>query len=78
MLEKAVATDTKSYNAPALYESYAKAYRTLKDYDNEIDILNEALIRLKRSDTGVGYMKLKDRRERAIELKSQQLHKKGH
>lgn len=33
------------YDAPALYESYARAFRKLKDYDNEIDILTEALNR---------------------------------
>lgn len=31
------------YNAPVLYDSYAKAYRQIKDYDNEIDILDEAI-----------------------------------
>lgn len=29
------------YDAPALYESYAMTYRQLKDYDNEIVILEE-------------------------------------
>ncbi|WP_102411365.1 hypothetical protein [Beduinella massiliensis] len=33
------------YNAPILYNSYAMAYRRLKDYDNEIDILNEGIMR---------------------------------
>lgn len=33
------------YNAPALYLSYARAYRQLKDYENEIDILDEAITR---------------------------------
>ena len=33
------------YNAPALYLSYARAYRQLKDYENEIDILDEAINR---------------------------------
>lgn len=33
------------YNAPTLYDSYAKAYRQLRDYDNEIDILDEAIER---------------------------------
>ena len=33
------------YEAPALYNSYAKAYRQLKDYENEIVILEEFLSR---------------------------------
>ena len=33
------------YEAPALYESYAKLYRQLKDYDNEIVIIEEFLSR---------------------------------
>lgn len=33
------------YCEPALYESYAMAYRKIKDIDNEIDILNEAIDR---------------------------------
>lgn len=31
------------YDAPALYDSYAKAYRKIKDYDNEILILEKEL-----------------------------------
>ena len=31
------------YDAPALYDSYAKAYRKIKDYDNEILILDKAI-----------------------------------
>ena len=33
------------YDAPVLYESYAKAYRELKDYSNEIVILDEGIMR---------------------------------
>ena len=33
------------YEAPALYESYAKLYRQLKDYENEIVIIEEFLSR---------------------------------
>lgn len=36
---------SKGYGAPALYWSYAMAFRKLKDYDNELDILNEAFCR---------------------------------
>lgn len=34
------------YDAPALYNSYAKAYRLMMDYDNEILILDEGISRL--------------------------------
>ena len=34
------------YDAPALYNSYAMTYRQLKDYDNEIVILEEGLLRI--------------------------------
>lgn len=37
------------YSEPALYESYAKAYRQLKDYDNEIAILDEGILRNQNS-----------------------------
>jgi hypothetical protein len=36
------------YNAPVLYNSYAMAYRKLKDYDNEIEILYEGIERHRR------------------------------
>jgi DNA polymerase-3 subunit epsilon len=35
----------QGYDAPVLYSTYAKIYRKLKDYDNEIDILQEAIYR---------------------------------
>ena len=35
------------YLAPALYNSYAMAFRKLKDFENEIDILDEGINRLK-------------------------------
>ncbi|OXS72241.1 hypothetical protein B1B04_17160 [Lysinibacillus sp. KCTC 33748] len=60
------------YNAPALYSSYAKAYRKLKDYDNEIAILDEAIERLK-SEVGnnneTRIMEFNERRTKAIALK---------
>lgn len=34
------------YNAPILYKSYATAYHSLKDYDNEIVVLDEAILRM--------------------------------
>lgn len=36
----------KGYNAPALYKSYALAYRQMKDYSNEIVILDEGIVRM--------------------------------
>lgn len=57
----------KGYSAPALYWSYALAYRKLKDYDNEVDILNEAIDRL-FPDKCDGYSKFSGRRQRALEL----------
>lgn len=34
------------YVSPALYDSYALTYRSLKDYSNEISILDEGIIRI--------------------------------
>lgn len=52
------------YNAPALYELYAKAYHQIKDYDNEIVILEEGIDREPSSKDGI----LKARRDKAIKL----------
>jgi len=52
------------YEAPALYESYAKAFRQLKDYDNEIVILEEALERMANHRGG----EWEARRSKAIKL----------
>ena len=46
------------YDAPALYDSYAKAYRKIKDYDNE------RIMRKTRHDVGT----LAARRDKAIKL----------
>lgn len=59
------------YSAPALYESYAMAFHKLKDYDNEIDILNEAISRGEKS-WGNHLSKLDARRIKAIELLNKQ------
>ena len=40
------------YIAPALYRSYAKAYRKLKDLDGEIETLEEGISRLKAAGLG--------------------------
>lgn len=52
------------YIYPFVYESYAKAYRKLKDYENEIPILNEAIYRIPASEIG----SLAARKSRAEEL----------
>ncbi|WP_139368369.1 GIY-YIG nuclease family protein [Evansella clarkii] len=56
------------YDAPVLYDSYAMAYRKLKDYDNEIAILDEAIDRL--NIDGAKLIKFKERREKALALKA--------
>lgn len=52
------------YDAPALYDSYAKAYRQMKDYENEIVICEEGMERLHASKAGI----LEARRDKAISL----------
>ncbi|MDU9693701.1 GIY-YIG nuclease family protein [Priestia aryabhattai] len=60
------------YEAPALYKSYTMAFRKLKDYDNEIAIIDEAIERSQTTDGGVNesfILEIKERREKAILLK---------
>jgi len=52
------------YDAPTLYESYAIVYRQLKDYENEIDIIDEFLARNTYGKEGVFIT----RRDKAINL----------
>lgn len=52
------------YDAPALYVSYAKAFRKIKDYANEIVIVEEFMERNPKTQYG----ELEARREKAIEL----------
>ena len=52
------------YDAPALYTSYAKAFRKIKDYANEIVIVEEFMQRNPKAQYG----ELEARREKAIEL----------
>ncbi|MBD7966649.1 GIY-YIG nuclease family protein [Paenibacillus gallinarum] len=62
------------YNAPALYRSYAMAYRKLKDYDNEIAIIDEAIERLRSEKLTVNQPRIvefKERRAKALALKQQ-------
>lgn len=71
-LEKAIQLFNKAryngYDAPALYTSYAMAYRKLKDYDNEIAIIDEAIDRIGLENEGF-HIKLKERRGKAFLLK---------
>ena len=60
------------YNAPALYTSYALAYRKLKDYDNEIAILDEGISRLPEQAS-----EWRARRAKAINLLLAQQEKKA-
>lgn len=53
----------KGYSAPALYRSYAMAYRKIKDYENEILILQEGIERDERHRDS-----LEGRLNKAIEL----------
>ncbi len=53
----------KGYNSPALYKSYALAYRKLKDFENEILILQEGIERDERYRGS-----LEARLDKAIEL----------
>lgn len=53
-IEKAIVLFDKAryngYFAPALYKSYAMAYRKLKDLDNEVAILDEAIARYREEE----------------------------
>lgn len=56
------------YFAPVLYNSYAMAYRKLKDVDNEIDILKEGIERYcaTKEDNAQIIIKMEAQREKAI------------
>lgn len=71
-LEEAIRLFDKARNngyfAPVLYNSYAMAYRKLKDLDNEIDILTEGIERYRATEEGVQIIvKLKEQRKKAID-----------
>ncbi|MBR0607576.1 tetratricopeptide repeat protein [Bacillus safensis] len=72
-IEKAISLFDKAryhgYEASALYNSYAMAYRNLKDYDNEIAILDKPIKRFSVGINEIVIQKWKDRRDRSIELK---------
>lgn len=53
------------YFAPVLYESYAMAFHKLKDYENEIDILDEGIKRQKSHKGDIS--RLEARRSKAIQ-----------
>jgi tetratricopeptide (TPR) repeat protein len=65
----------QGYDAPVLYNSYAMIYRKLKDYDNEIDILREAIDRYSQAEFGgssAKVIKYRERLDTAIALKQKQ------
>lgn len=65
----------QGYIAPVLYISYAIIYRKFKDYDNEIDILQEAIDRYSQGEFGVSpanIISFRERLDRAIELRRKQ------
>ncbi|WP_028543342.1 DNA polymerase III subunit epsilon [Paenibacillus taiwanensis] len=75
-LEKAIELFDKAryngYNAPALYISYAMVFRKLKDYDNEVAIIDECIERLRAEKINVNQniiIGMRDRRAKALELK---------
>lgn len=54
------------YSAPVLFESYAMAFHKLKDYDNEIDILDEGIER--EGKLGIKIGRMVTRRNNAIKM----------
>ena len=72
-LEKAIQLfDLARYNgyfAPVLYNSYAMAYRKLKDLDNEIDILVEAIARCREQneENSQVIIEFEEQRRKALE-----------
>ncbi len=54
------------YNTYVLYESYAMVYHQLRDYDNEIAILEEGIERLSKDNTNVS--NLVTRRDKAVQI----------
>lgn len=55
----------KGYCSLLLYEAYALAYQSVKDFDNEIDILDEGIERLKALN--INPYKLEARRDKIIQ-----------
>lgn len=72
-IEKAIQLFDKAryngYFSPALYKSYAMAYRKLKDLDNEIAILDEALERYRNEeqDNSQIILMFEEQRKKALE-----------
>lgn len=58
----------KGYFAPALYNSYAMAYRKVKDLENEIEILDEAINRFRseKCDNSQIIIKYEEQKKKAI------------
>lgn len=60
----------KGYFAPALYKSYAMAYRKVKDLDSEIEILEEGIARFESARSGNYETGLRDLRNQLDKAKA--------
>lgn len=73
-IEKAISfydqARNNGYFAPALYKSYAMAYRKLKDLDSEIEILEEGIARFKAAKSGNYETGLRDLRNQLEKAKA--------
>ncbi|MEW9924400.1 hypothetical protein AB2T63_06710 [Clostridium butyricum] len=66
----------KGYSAPVLYHSYAVAYHKIKDFENEIDILDEGIKRAKKGDWSDGNLETRRNRAMLAFVKNQEQTKK--
>lgn len=73
-IEKAISfydeARNNGYFAPALYKSYAMAYRKLKDLDSEIEMLEEGIARFKAAKSGNYETGLRDLRNQLDKAKA--------
>ena len=69
----------EGYMAPALYKSYIQVYNQLKDYENTIDIMDEAVILLNRelSMNDSFFEEYNEKRQQACERLKKQREKEG-
>jgi hypothetical protein len=67
----------KGYSAPVLYHSYAMAYHKIKDFENEIDILDEGIKRAKKGDWSDGNLETRRNKAMLAFVKNQEQTKKS-